>query len=121
MNKEKPNSVKCPQCNEVMEQFEGIKNEAGNPEKLFYCHNGHGTWCDDTIRLTRAIQRKKKDGMVFLYCSTCRTRKFHARVSKGENDYWVCDTCSKTTKCTIADFEQECNCGEPKCKWCRSQ
>ena len=68
--------IKCPQCREVMEQFEGDVGDNGKPEKLFYCNKGHGTWCDYTIKLYYAIQRNKEKGVEFLYCDKCKTRHF---------------------------------------------
>ncbi|MCK4545143.1 hypothetical protein KAU43_06355 [candidate division WOR-3 bacterium] len=55
------------------------------------------------------MQKKLVGGFELHHCVSCESAEYHAIVTKNNIEYLVCDTCSKTTKCTIADSEQEKN------------
>ena len=62
--------MKCPQCNEEMEKYEGRILGGGKPEMLWYCKT-HGTWCMWSIKDTRKKQKyiKKLEDAGCDYCS----------------------------------------------------
>lgn len=68
--------MRCPQCDNELEVYNGRVLKSGKPEKLFYCPT-HGTFCDWSLKKKNQINKTvtcywcgNNHGYLFLYDPT---------------------------------------------------